>query len=181
MSCIGVMGDDGTGGRILMRGGGRFFGLPLGLALGVRSKEGLMAVAGTGGSSKEDLWAGADGGTRRRRWRALGVSETGLPATGESGSTSMFVDEESSSVGSPLEQLVSVKPPPTPSSSCSSSSSTRFSLRKLPVLAIEPVRFLAYFSLQAGPIPSPVEVVDATDEVEVLRATRRNSIAWSRA
>ena len=50
----GMMGDAGTAGKI-PSGGGRRRGFAVRLARGVKSKEDLIAVAGTGGSVNEDL------------------------------------------------------------------------------------------------------------------------------
>lgn len=52
ISDTGVTGEGGTGGRRPNRGGGRLFGLDLGFD---RLKDVAIAVAGTAGSSKEDL------------------------------------------------------------------------------------------------------------------------------
>jgi len=117
---LGVTGEEGTGGSVPTRGGGRRLAFNFGTRDG-RSKVVLTAVAGTGGREKVCLWAGADGGGKRAE----------------------DMEDVSSSVGSALEQLVSVKPPPTPRSSASSSSSTKSSLKTLPVvttLVMEPVR-----------------------------------------
>lgn len=166
----GVMGDDGTVGRRPCRGGGRR--LPLGLD-GGRSKVARKAVAGGGGRENVLLNAGADGGGTV----LLGIRLQGEVCR-ELGSPE-DIEDSSSSVGSVLE----VNPPPTPNSSCSSSSSTRCSLTILPeviILAIEPVRFrlLPYLLRQARPMP---RLLDAIEDCEDFRATRRSSMALSKA
>lgn len=60
-SLTGVTGDGGTGGR-RPSGGGRRRVLAFATGRGVTSKDDLVAVAGSGGSLKVDLCAGAEGG-----------------------------------------------------------------------------------------------------------------------
>lgn len=132
-SLIGVIGDEGTGGRTPTSGGGRRLAFILGCVREGKSKLDRTAVAGTGGSRNLLLCAGAEGGGMRCEgkspstlqgevWRELGSADD---------------NEESSS------SVVLAKPPCTPNSSASSSSSTKSSLSTLPAvttLAIEPAR-----------------------------------------
>jgi len=139
---LGVTGEEGTGGSVPTRGGGRRLAFNFGTRDG-RSKVVLTAVAGTGGREKVCLWAGADGGGKRAVGREGGCMSTLQGEVWRELGSPEDMEDVSSSVGSALEQLVSVKPPPTPRSSASSSSSTKSSLKTLPVvttLVMEPVR-----------------------------------------
>ena len=60
-TCTGVTGDGGTGGSTETSGGGRFLDFVL-FARGVTSKDAFVADSGSGGMSKDVLYAGAEGG-----------------------------------------------------------------------------------------------------------------------
>lgn len=137
-SITSVMGDDGTGGRML-----RFVGRSLDLAVGRGGswKVDRTAVAGGGGIENEVFHTGAEG-------RGLAVARLGDVTM----SMDLFRGVPScSSSGEDVVELSSVRlwrlsvsnPRLMPKRSCSSSSSTRSSLIKLLfvlLLATEPVR-----------------------------------------
>lgn len=131
----GLMGDEGTVGRI-DKGGGRRrpFRVRRALGSGGTSKVAWVADCGTRGNLKVEI--GPEGGLRWIGGRAVwGVNGSLLLSSSHC---------ESGEVAS-LSRLSLSNPPPTLSNSSSSASSTRSSLRMLPLvrlLAIDPVRLL---------------------------------------